>query len=116
MQNQFGIKDVISTVLMVVVICMIVLAMIQYDRQWKVLQELQNQGREQTRLLASISRTLDDMASNGVAVSRGATTQSAGVAAGGTRTLRISRRRRPCRTLRGGITWSTTCRRRSRAF
>jgi peptide/nickel transport system substrate-binding protein len=78
MQNRFGLKDLISIALSVLVVCMIVLAMMQYDRQWKVLQEMQNQGKEQTRLLASISRTLEDMSANGIAVSGGATTQSSG--------------------------------------
>src|SRR6185312_10475086 len=83
MQNRFGLKDLISIALVVLLIAVVVLGMKQLDRQWDMLRGLQDQGKEQTRLLASISRTLDDMASNGVAVSRaGATTQSAGGSGG----------------------------------
>ncbi|HSZ59249.1 MAG TPA: ABC transporter substrate-binding protein [Tepidisphaeraceae bacterium] len=84
MQNRFGFKDLILTVLLVLLIAVVLLGMKQLDRQWSALQTLQDQGKEQTRLLASISRTLDDMSSNGIAVSRGPTTQSAqsGVAPG----------------------------------
>ena len=82
MENRFGLKDLIVVVLMVVVICLVVLAMMQYDRQWKLVQALQDQGKQQTTLLASISRTLDNMSANGIAMSREATTQSAAGSAG----------------------------------
>ncbi len=82
MENRFGLKDLVVIVLMVVVICLVVLAMMQYDRQWKLVQALQDQGKQQTTLLASISRTLDDMSANGIAMSREATTQSAAGSAG----------------------------------
>src|SRR5258707_14889607 len=78
MQNRFGFKDLVTTFLFVVLIVVVFVGMKQLDRQWDVLQGLENQGKEQTRLLASISRTLDDMASNGAAVSHGPTTQRAG--------------------------------------
>src|SRR4051812_4391982 len=77
MQNRFGLKDLISVALAVLLIVVVVVGMKQLDRQWDALQDQERQGKEQTRLLASISRTLDDMASNGLAVSRGATTQAA---------------------------------------
>src|SRR5215469_15590598 len=76
MQNRFGFKDLILTVLLVLLIAVVLLGMKQLDRQWFALQTLQDQGKEQTRLLAQISRSLDDMAANGISVSGGsATTQ-----------------------------------------
>src|SRR5437016_1872048 len=55
MQNRFGFKDLILVVLIVLLIVVVLLGMKQLDRQWSSLQTLQEQGREQTRLLASIS-------------------------------------------------------------
>jgi peptide/nickel transport system substrate-binding protein len=77
MQNRFGFKDLILTVLLVLLIAVVMLGMKQLDRQWDVLQAIQDQGKEQTRLLASISRSLDDLSANGIAVSHGPATQSA---------------------------------------
>ena len=75
MENRFGFKDLVSTTLLVLLVCVIVLGMKQLDRQWVVLHAIQQQGTEQTRLLASISRSLDDLSSNGLTVSGNASTQ-----------------------------------------
>jgi peptide/nickel transport system substrate-binding protein len=69
MQNRFGFKDLILTVLLVLLIAVVLLGMKQLDRQWFALQTLQDQSKEQTRLLSQISRSLDDMAANGISVS-----------------------------------------------
>lgn len=75
MENRFGFKDLISTILLVLLICTILLGMKQLDRQWTVLQTIQQQGTEQTRLLASISRSLDEISANGLSVSNNPGTQ-----------------------------------------
>src|SRR6185437_3885352 len=69
MENRFGFKDLVSTFLIILLIVVVLLGMKQLDRQWLALQTIQDQGKEQTRLLASISRSLDDMTANGISVS-----------------------------------------------
>ena len=76
MQNYFGFKDFVSAVLIVLLILVTVLGMKQLDRQWDELQSIKEQGSEQIRLLAAISRTLDDISSNGLAAPSTAMTQS----------------------------------------
>ena len=76
MQNYFGFKDLVSTVLILVLILVVVLGMKQLDRQWDQLRAIRDQGTEQTRLLASISRALDDISSNGLMLPNTAATQA----------------------------------------
>lgn len=71
MENRFGFKDLVTALLFVLLIVVVFVGMKQLDRQWDVLQGLQNQGKDQTRLLASISRTLEEMSANGVSVGGG---------------------------------------------
>lgn len=75
MENRFGFKDFVSTVLVVLLICVVLLGMRQLDRQWVALERIERQGTEQTRLLASISRSLDEISSNGLTVTGPAGTQ-----------------------------------------
>src|SRR4051812_17758865 len=72
MENRFGIKDFFLFALLLVVIAMIVLSMTQVDRQWKSIQALQEQSRQQGRDLIEIRRTLAE----GVAVSNPSTQTS----------------------------------------
>ena len=75
MQNSFGFKDLVSTVLIVLLILVVVLGMKQLDRQWRVLDIIESQGKQQTQLLASISRSLDDLSANGLSAARTPSTQ-----------------------------------------
>lgn len=76
MENRFGFKDLIFTVLILLLTAVVLLGMKQLDRQWSLLRTIQQQGTEQTRLLASISRSLDEISANGLSVSNAPTTQS----------------------------------------
>ena len=58
MENRFGIKDFLLFVLVILVIIMLALAMKQYDRQYQVLQTIQQQGEDQMHELTSIHREL----------------------------------------------------------
>lgn len=58
MENRFTIKDLVLFTLVIGVIVLVGLAMVQYDRQWGVLQTLSEQSREQTRELSQIRRML----------------------------------------------------------
>ena len=49
MENRFGIKDFFLIALLLVVIVLIVLSMVEVDRQWKSIQFLQEQSRQQGR-------------------------------------------------------------------
>ena len=72
MEKRFGLKDFALLVMIAVLIAVVLLAMKQYDRQWKVVQAIEKQGAEQTRELAAIRRLL----SSGISVK--------GTVAGGT--------------------------------
>ena len=58
MNNRFGFKDLIIVVLLVAVLVSIWIAMKMFDRQWEVMQAVQNQSREQTRTLIALNDTL----------------------------------------------------------
>ena len=77
MENRFGFKDLVLSVLILLLVCVVVLGMKQLDRQWVLLNTIQEQGKQQTELLAAISRSLDDLTSSGTSVARGPSTQSA---------------------------------------
>jgi peptide/nickel transport system substrate-binding protein len=58
MENRFGIKDFFLFSLLLVVIVLIILAMVQVDRQWRSIQILEEASRQQGRDLVEIRRTL----------------------------------------------------------
>ncbi len=59
MDNRFGFKDLILFLLLGVVIVVILLAMVQYDRQWQLLRTTNDLLTEQTTDLARIRRLLE---------------------------------------------------------
>jgi peptide/nickel transport system substrate-binding protein len=65
MENRFGVKDFVILILLVAVIVMVSLCMAQYDRQWEVINQANNQLRDQTKDLASIRRMLEQGVSLG---------------------------------------------------
>lgn len=77
MENRFGIKDFFLIALLVVVIVLIVLCMVQVDRQWKTLESLQNSSRDQGHDLITIKRMLDE-GINVQATTQQATTSNSG--------------------------------------
>jgi hypothetical protein len=78
MENRFGLKDLVPATLLVVLIVVMLLGMKQRDREWLVLQEIKSQNELHARTLATLNRTLGDIASNGVAVSRSNPTTNPG--------------------------------------
>ncbi len=60
MENRFGLKDLIQIVLLIALIVSVWLSMKQRDREFVLLQEIQQQGVEQTRDFVSIRRALQD--------------------------------------------------------
>jgi peptide/nickel transport system substrate-binding protein len=80
MENRFGIKDFFLFTLIFVVIVLIVLAMVQVDRQWKSIQALQENSRQQGRDLVEIKRTLAE----GISVTSPTTKQAGAPDAKGT--------------------------------
>src|SRR4051812_13930221 len=58
MENRFGLKDLLMVVLLAGGIGMIWLAMLQYDRQYLVLQRIESNMRQQQGDLAELNRTL----------------------------------------------------------
>ncbi|MBB6430591.1 peptide-binding protein [Algisphaera agarilytica] len=65
MENRFGFKDLVLTVLLVAILASIWLAMKQYDRQWEVMQRIDDRLAEQAEVLRQLNTTL----SQGVRVS-----------------------------------------------
>jgi peptide/nickel transport system substrate-binding protein len=63
MENRFGIKDFFLFLLLIALIVFVLLAMVQYDRQWEVMQQINRQLTEQTTDLSRIHRLLDQGAS-----------------------------------------------------
>jgi peptide/nickel transport system substrate-binding protein len=59
MENRFGIKDLLICVLVLVAIGLVVLNMVQVDRQWKTLQDLSRTSDEHTRDLVQIEGALE---------------------------------------------------------
>jgi peptide/nickel transport system substrate-binding protein len=62
MENRFGIKDFILFGLIFVVIALIVLCMVQYDRQWQRLNDLDARTQGLTNDLTEIRRGINDLA------------------------------------------------------
>lgn len=79
MDNRFGVKDLLLLALLVVLIVMVGLAMVQYDRQWKLMQESRDTAKEQTHELIAIHNLLER---GGFAAGPGAATQGAEASAG----------------------------------
>ena len=73
MESRFGLKDFILFALCVVLILVVFLGMKQLDRQWDVLQSMGRQADEETKQLAVIRRSLDDIAANGLAAAPSST-------------------------------------------
>ena len=75
MERTFGIKDFFLLAVLSLLIVLVILAMVQFDRQWDEVQSVKHKLDQQAIDLQSIQRTL----TNGVAVqNRGATTTTAG--------------------------------------
>lgn len=66
MENRFGFKDFVLAALVILLVAVVFLGMKQLDRQWDALQKIQDSAVTQTRLLASINSTLNDIESNGI--------------------------------------------------
>lgn len=60
MGNRFGLKDLLQIVLLIALIVTVWLSMKQREREWKLLQTIQEQGTEQTRDLSSIRRAVQN--------------------------------------------------------
>src|SRR5687768_12535544 len=74
MEKRFGLKDFFLFLLVAGLIVMVFLQGLQYDRQWKVVQETRDKLQEQTTDLSRIRRLLE----------RGALVATTNPAAGGT--------------------------------
>src|SRR5271170_1849605 len=72
MDTRFGVKDFFLFLLLIVLLIVICLAMKQYDRQYQIVRDIDQQGRDQLRDLDAIRSALE----HGAVVS-GATSQSA---------------------------------------
>jgi peptide/nickel transport system substrate-binding protein len=72
MENRFGIKDFFIVCLLILVIIMVWLSMVQFDRQYQLVRTIQEQGRDQIRELQGIREALE----HGIAVN--ATTNPSG--------------------------------------
>jgi peptide/nickel transport system substrate-binding protein len=60
MENRFGVKDVFIFGLLLIIVVMIGLCMLQYDRQWKRIGELQDATRNLATDLTVIRRQLNE--------------------------------------------------------
>src|SRR5687767_5542165 len=79
MQNRFGIKDFFLFALIVVLVVLVVVAMKQYDRQWKVLNQINDNIQLQTRELSNLSRVLSSGGfASGVPTTQGSQVASIG--------------------------------------
>ena len=78
MQNRFGVKDFFIFLLLVVLICIAGLAIVQYDRQWELIQQIDRRINEQTADLARIHRMLAQGVPNTGAQTSGANIPMAG--------------------------------------
>lgn len=58
MDNRFGFKDLVNAALLLCVIIVVLLAMKQYDRQWDVLQSIDDRLAAQTETLVAINESL----------------------------------------------------------
>src|SRR5580704_400353 len=75
MENRFGAKDFFLFLLVIVLIVVILLAMEQYDRQYKIVLSIDQQGRDQLRELIGIHSALE----RGISLGQPTTQSSASV-------------------------------------
>ncbi len=61
MENRFGIRDLIVCVLLLVLIAVVLLAMVQYDRQWQRLGQIDRQMTQQAQDTARVRRELSEL-------------------------------------------------------
>ncbi|MEM7625224.1 MAG: peptide-binding protein [Planctomycetota bacterium] len=59
MDNRFGFKDMVLVVLLVGIVVSIWLAMLQYDRQWQVMQRIDDNLAAQAEAIRELERTLE---------------------------------------------------------
>ena len=83
MENRFGVKDFFYFTLLIALILLVVLGMVQVDRQWKVIRELKDLSNQHTRDLVSIQRTLAEAPTPVVTPPGPTTGPSTGTASGG---------------------------------
>ena len=60
MENRFGLKDFFIMFLLVIVIVLVVLGMVQFDRQWDLVRQTNAKLSEQTTDIARIRRLLEN--------------------------------------------------------
>jgi peptide/nickel transport system substrate-binding protein len=73
METRFGVKDFFLFALVILLIIVLLLAMAQFDRQYKLVVEIDQQGRDQVKELVAIHRALD----RGISLGTQATQQAA---------------------------------------
>src|SRR6266542_4213767 len=78
MENRFGLKDLVLFALVIVLLVMVWLSMVQRDRMWPKLTELQEAVNNQTHDLAAIRREL----AQGIAVNPAPTASTTQASAG----------------------------------
>jgi peptide/nickel transport system substrate-binding protein len=59
MENRFGVKDLVLFLMVAVLIVLVVLGMVQYDRQWDLVRQTNEKLQQQTGDLARIRRLLE---------------------------------------------------------
>lgn len=59
MENRFGVKDLILFILVAALIVLVILGMLQYDRQWALMRQTNTLLNQQTTDLAHIRRLLE---------------------------------------------------------
>ncbi|MGA3067369.1 MAG: ABC transporter substrate-binding protein [Tepidisphaeraceae bacterium] len=72
MDNRFGVKDFVLVLLLLIIIVMIALAMFQYDRQWTVLQQT---NQQLTELTGDVARVRQRVEQGAFATTQAASTQ-----------------------------------------
>src|SRR5437867_7546758 len=85
MENRFGVKDFILFALVIILIVLIGLAMVQFDRQYDHIVTIKTQNDQLAGEIARIKRQLSDLSSGAVsiAVAQNPSTRPAGSAPGG---------------------------------
>src|SRR5437016_532743 len=79
MENRFGVKDFFLFAFLAAVVGLVILGIVQVDRQWKVIQAIQVQNEQHTKDLVEIRRML----SEGIAVAAPTTPSGASAASAG---------------------------------
>ncbi|MGF1632953.1 MAG: peptide-binding protein [Phycisphaerae bacterium] len=65
MENRFGLKDFILVGLVLAVLVVLVLSMLQFDRQWDVVKNLESQNRRMEGDLSRMNQKLEQVAAGG---------------------------------------------------